>query len=227
MTAIVPNRPCPGISAVFKQDATETPESISGLRRGHPGFWSLSLGAATLPPGPATPPGLGFHDQTIGPAAGHGCRHSRPQAKAKTHSPNSPDSFDLGRAVVLDVFHPRLYITLRSEHSNRFKLGNCRKPVTLLEPRHSAHMGGSLPIALSHAAYSDPNLPGSKSRNVLESGAFMDGNLRKACIASENSPRPDNPLLRIPLHKIVLAMTSDKGGTCCRLWKNIRIGPII
>jgi hypothetical protein len=55
-------------------------------------------------------------------------------------------------------------------------------------------MGGSLTIALSHAAYPDPNLPGPKSREVLESGtAFMDGDPRKACIASENSPRPDNP----------------------------------
>ncbi|KIJ15753.1 hypothetical protein PAXINDRAFT_168781 [Paxillus involutus ATCC 200175] len=66
-------------------------------------------------------------------------------------------------------------------------------------------------IAPVHPAYTDSNLPGSKFRELFQTGATYDGDPEKACIAFEKVSRLEDPPIRLPLHRGVLAMASRKG----------------
>jgi hypothetical protein len=66
-------------------------------------------------------------------------------------------------------------------------------------------------IAPVHPAYTDSNLPGSKFRELFQTGVTYDGDPEKACIAFEKVSRLEDPPIRLPLHRGVLAMASRKG----------------
>ncbi|KAF9218483.1 NAD(P)-binding protein, partial [Gyrodon lividus] len=66
-------------------------------------------------------------------------------------------------------------------------------------------------IALAHPAYTDPSLPGSKFRQLFRTGVFYDGDPEKACVAFEKVSRLEDPPIRLPLHRRVLAIASGKG----------------
>ncbi|KAH0826056.1 NAD(P)-binding protein, partial [Lanmaoa asiatica] len=85
--------------------------------------------------------------------------------------------------------------------------------ITMLEPgpfRTEIVMTNSN-IAPPHPAYTNPDLPGSKTRVILKSGVLMDGDPQKACIAFEKASRLEDPPIRLPLHRRVLDLTNEKG----------------
>ncbi|KAG8221645.1 NAD(P)-binding protein [Butyriboletus roseoflavus] len=66
-------------------------------------------------------------------------------------------------------------------------------------------------LAPPHPAYTNPELSGSKWRAIFESGGFVDGDPKKACIAFEKASRLEDPPMRLPLHRRVLDMANEKG----------------
>ncbi|KAF8838321.1 NAD(P)-binding protein [Paxillus ammoniavirescens] len=85
--------------------------------------------------------------------------------------------------------------------------------VTILEPgpfRTQLSQANSN-IAPAHPAYTGSNLPGSKFRQLFQTGAAYDGDPEKACIAFEKVSRLEDPPIRLPLYRKVLVMAGGKG----------------
>jgi NAD(P)-dependent dehydrogenase (short-subunit alcohol dehydrogenase family) len=84
--------------------------------------------------------------------------------------------------------------------------------VTIIEPgpfqTNLTQADGNM--APAHPAYTDPNLPGSKMRELFLEGTFKNGDPDKACVAFEKVSLLEEPPLRLPLHKGVLARVSGK-----------------
>ncbi|KAF9235955.1 NAD(P)-binding protein [Melanogaster broomeanus] len=66
-------------------------------------------------------------------------------------------------------------------------------------------------VAPPHPAYTDPNLPGMKFRELFLTGTTYDGDPDKACVAFEKVSQMEDPPIRMPLHRRVLGMAAMKG----------------